>query len=180
MSTQPLQGTKLKLEFGKIWGDPTTLMPAQRNVLISPNETTTLYSGSFVKKDTTRDDNSVIKASSTTPPSLVSACVRHNIADDIPKSSQGAETDINYPIQNNVNVVRIDGSKNLYGQFKSGDVINIDDHLMIDDTDDERRSLVPFVKEADGQPKTYSIGIAITTSTAGGQMIQCRFTDSQL
>lgn len=173
--TNVLQGTLLPKIKGQLFlydaykKDTTT-----KAVQISKNETLPVVVGAFVKRDITVTKEYMIQLAGATTPkeNLLFVYTDNNLIDRaIDGSSQGNLEDFNGGLKVSRTIIEILGNAGTEANAEVNDAVNIDDLLMIDDTDTQKARLIPFV-DANGN---IAIAKAVTPSTQAGEIIRIKF-----
>lgn len=176
MTTQIVQGLNIKKQKGVIvTRDITMLNKMYTSIPISPNEEEDVVVGAFAEIDSTVTNEDTIKlASATTIKEKLLFVTRMSIADDIAGTSQGNSSDVNGFLVKTRAV--LNGSNGIYEFLtEAGDVIDKGELVMIDDTDDSRSTLIPYVEAVDPAPANIAVAMALEPATAAGQIIKFRF-----
>jgi len=172
MSTiQFTQGLILPKAKGTVTHELNRIGTTRHSAYISENETELLVAGSYVTRDITASGSKntikVIRASVTTPADLVYMVVRNSPADDFEFENVTDKIEPNSRTKDNVTIVQLNG---LHFLNEIGDVVAINDILMIDDTDTTRSTLIPYVDNGTNVPLVR----AEEESTASGQIISLK------
>lgn len=170
-SIQITQGLILPKEKGTVTHELNRIGTTRYSAYISENETEVLVSGSYVERDVTASGSKntikVKRASVTTPADLVYMIVRSGPMDDFEFENISDKIEPNSRTKDNVTIIQLNG---LHFLNEVGDVVEINDTLMIDDTDNTRSTLIPYVDNGTNIPLVR----AEEESTASGQIISLK------
>ena len=170
-SIQITQGLILPKEKGTITHELNRIGTTRYSAYISENETEVLVAGSYVERDVeatgSKNTIKVKRANAETPADLVYMVVRSGPMDDFEFENITDKIVPNSRTKDNVSIVQLNG---LHFLNEVSDVVEINDVLMIDDTDTTRSTLIPYVDNGDNIPLIR----ADAESTASGQIISLK------
>jgi len=168
---QSTQGLILPKEKGTVIHELNRIGTTRYSAYISENETEVLVAGSYVERDITASGSKntikVKRASVTTPADLVYMVVRSGPMDDFEFENIVDKIVPNSRTKDNVSIIQLNG---LHFVNEVADVVEINDILMIDDTDATRSTLIPYVDNGTNIPLVR----AEAESTAAGQIISLK------